>query len=246
MTFLLRAAATLAVAALSLVASAENQSRERKGASPDGVTVLFIGNSFTFVNDLPRMLTELSRSSAGLRIRAETVTYPGASLRVHWNQGRALQAIRRQKWDFVVLQEQSTAPIDDRAGMYEYARQFDAEIRKTGATTIFFVTWAYRDRPQMQAELNRAYIDLSNELHARIAPVGPAWQIALERAPALVLHAQDGSHPTATGTYLAACVFYQVILNTHQPCPALRRGRMSPRDVDDVRATAAAATAAYH
>ena len=45
------------------------------------------------------------------------------------------------------------------------------------------------------------------------APVGPAWSIAVKEHPELSLWQEDGSHPTGTGTYLAACVFYAVIFH---------------------------------
>jgi len=42
-------------------------------------------------------------------------------------------------------------------------------------------------------------------------PVGPAWQRAQQALPALELYEDDGSHPTAAGTFLAACVFHHVL-----------------------------------
>ena len=47
-------------------------------------------------------------------VYAESVTAGGATLQRHWEGGGALAAIRRGGWDFVVLQEQSTRPLDDR------------------------------------------------------------------------------------------------------------------------------------
>ena len=49
------------------------------------------------------------------------------------------------------------------------------------------------------------------ELHARLAPVGDAWRVALRSDPKLVLHDADHKHPNAAGTYLAACVFYATL-----------------------------------
>src|SRR5262249_46672554 len=59
--------------------------------------------------------------------------------------------------------------------------------------------------------LTQAYIDLTGKLGARVAPVGATWEKALQDDPKLVLHSKDKSHPTKTGTYLAACVFYGVL-----------------------------------
>jgi hypothetical protein len=105
--------------------------------------VLFIGNSYTYFNNLPQMLTGLAKAAQPAQtLEAEMVTVGGATLKRLWEQGEALAAIKRGGWAFVVLQEQSTlgnAPmvdgkpqIADPKTFHEYARLFDAEIKIGG------------------------------------------------------------------------------------------------------------------
>ena len=173
--------------------------------------VLFIGNSYTYFNNLPELLAGLAASAKPARaIDARMVVRGGATLKLHWEQGKALQALRDGGWDYVVLQEQSTLPITDPATMHQYARLFDAEIKKAGARTVFFLTWARQHQPENQAKLNDAYQRIARELNARVAPVGIAWAKALKEKVKLTLHTEDQSHPNPAGSYLAACVFYAV------------------------------------
>ena len=191
-------------------------------ATADPLRVLFIGNSYIYVNDLPSVLAELVQASHELRpIETKTVAAPAATLQTHWDKGEALNAIRQTRWDFVVLQEQSVLPTVDPERMARYARLFDAEIKKSGARTILFLTWAREGKREMQQALDTAYTSLARELGALLAPVGPAWQRVLTESPRLRLHQQDGSHPTSLGTYVAACVFYAVIYGK----PPERSGR---------------------
>src|SRR5262245_54085065 len=88
------------------------------------LSVLFIGNSFTARNDLPGLIAGLAEAR-GLRIEHRLISAGGASLRMHWNKGEALQAIRTGGYDYVVLQEQSTLPIKNAARMHENVRLFD-------------------------------------------------------------------------------------------------------------------------
>ena len=44
-----------------------------------------------------------------------------------------------------------------------------------------------------------------------VVPVGPAWQKLLAKHDKRVLHAEDGSHPTIAGSYLAAYTFYGIL-----------------------------------
>lgn len=184
--------------------------------------VLFIGNSYTYFNNLPQMLAGLARSAKPAQpFETEMVTVGGATLKRLWEQGEALAAIKRGGWAFVVLQEQSTlgnAPMVDGKlqiaepkTFHEYARLFDAEIKKAGAQTVFYLTWARQNAPETQAQLTAAYSSIAKELKATLVPVGLAWETALKKQPQLVLHIADKSHPTAAGTYLAACVFYAAL-----------------------------------
>lgn len=171
-----------------------------------GKRVLFIGNSLTFREgaDLPGALSSPDLEAARL-------TEDGESLRGHWEKGRAVAAIRSGRWDFVVLQDESSRPLADPAGMEKDARLFDAEIRKSGARTVLFATWARRERPESQAAIDAAYSRLGIALGAAVAPVGAAWARALGERPGLELHAADGNHAAPLGAYLAARVLARTL-----------------------------------
>jgi hypothetical protein len=185
--------------------------RPQDGQSKDEIHVLFIGNSLTYVNDLPKMVAELAKAGKQRPLRYERETPGGCTLEKHWKDGRALAKIQSRKWDIVVLQDHSQGPLQKRDSMFDYGRKLDAEIKKNGAKTILYLTWALRNKPDDQAKIGKAYLDLSKELKAQVAPVGIAWAMALKADKRLVLHQPDQKHPLPTGTYLAACVFYATI-----------------------------------
>ena len=69
--------------------------------------VLFIGNSFTYFNNMPHLVEAISESDDSPHIKTEMVAIGGARLEDLWHQGSALAAIRKQHWDYVVMNEQS-------------------------------------------------------------------------------------------------------------------------------------------
>ena len=175
--------------------------------------LLFIGNSFTQRNDLPGLLAALAASAEPPTvIESERVIVNGASLRAHWNQGAALALIEQGGWDAVVLQEQSTLPIKNRKRYHENVRLFEEAIRRTGSRTVLYQTWARRHAPETQLDLIEASEELGTELGATVVPAGRAWQQALQTAGVPDLYDKDGSHPSAAGSYLAACTFYAVMI----------------------------------
>lgn len=184
--------------------------------------VLFVGNSYTFVNNLPGTFAKLA-CSGGHLVRAEMIAYGGWTLADHVRSKETQRVLSNTRWDVVVLQEQSLIPALEGKRMdlmVPASRLLVGRIRAAGAKPVFFMTWGYRkgmpgeglgDYAEMQAKLADGYRAVARDVGAEVAPVGLAWQAALNRNPALDLWDRDGSHPTPAGTYLAACVFYAVI-----------------------------------
>ena len=188
------------------------------------IRVLFIGNSYTFVNDLPGTFAKLARSG-GHKVEVGMSAQGGWRLADHVGSAETLNLLNSARWNFVVLQEQSQIPSVLQVRnqeMYPAARELAQKIKEIGATPIFFITWAHRiEMPEngmnnyesMQIQINYGYMEIAQDLNAPVAPVGLAWSIAVKEHPELELWQEDGSHPTEQGTYLAACVFYAVIFH---------------------------------
>jgi hypothetical protein len=184
--------------------------------------ILFIGNSHTFVNDLPGMVAALARAG-GQRIETAMVAEGGWTLKNHANAAGTTAAIQSAPWHYIVLQEQSQFPAVEAfrtREMYPAARNLVKRIQSTGATPLLYSTWARKfgwpeqgltTYKQMQAAVNQGYQNIAREFDAPIAPAGEAWRLALAQYPELELWQPDGIHATEQGTYLAACVFYATL-----------------------------------
>ncbi len=170
--------------------------------------ILFVGNSHTYLHHMPQMVAYLARqSNASLRIDTGQVVGEGVGLSWHAENPQSLAQIASRPWDYVVLQERSGGPLEDPASMFDAARQLDQLIRDQGARTVFFMTWARRDRPKTQTAIADAYLKISRECNALLAPVGLAWQQVGAGLSDLDLYHRDGRHAGAVGAYLAAVVF---------------------------------------
>lgn len=182
------------------------------------VRVLFLGNSYTYVNDLPAVFGDLARGG-GRNVETGMVAGGGETLADHAASADTAAAIVGSRWQFVVLQEQSLVPSIEsarRSQMYPAARSLVGAIRTAGATPILLQTWAHRDGwaeqgldyARMQSAIDEGYATIGGELGVAVAPAGQAWQATLRQDPMIALWQEDGSHPSLAGTYLAACVVY--------------------------------------
>jgi hypothetical protein len=175
------------------------------------INILFIGNSFTLRNDLPALLATMA-AERGVCIEHKLISAGGASLRTHWNAGRAGQAIAAGGYDFVVLQEQSTLPVKNAQRMGENVRLFDEIIKQAGSRTVLYMTWSRQNAPDSQQAITDAYNSIGKEVGAIVVPVGLAWQRFTAKHDRPLLYDRDQSHPSLAGSYFAACVFLATLL----------------------------------
>ena len=168
--------------------------------------ILFIGNSFTARNNVPQLLVDLA-AERGHEVRFDLIQAGGASLRMHWNKGDAAKAIAKGKYDWVVLQEQSTLPVKNADRTRENVELFVEPVASSGAKLALYLTWARRNAPESQQLITNAYTSIGKQVGATVVPAGVAWETFLAKHKAPVLHDKDLSHPTLAGSYLAACVF---------------------------------------
>jgi len=179
-----------------------------------------------------------------------STTFPACSRTSHVRVATESRQVGQRR-NVVVLQEQSQIPAIEQfrqAEMYPAARALVASVRQAGAEPMFFLTWAHRDGwPEnglvdyrtMQSAIDDAYLAIAGEQHAAIAPVGYAWQAVLAEEASPGLWQDDGSHPTAKGTYLAACVFYAAIFR-ESPVGLTYRGNLSEVEASKLQEVAAA------
>jgi len=166
-------------------------------------------SDLTSRNQLPRLLADLAATAEHpRRVEVEAIVAGGASLKRHWNAGFAQQALARLSWNYVVLQEQSTLALKNPARYHDNVRLFAPEIARRGAKAVLYLTWARQQAPDTQDRITRAAEEIAAEFDALVVPVGLAWQAAMAEDSDLALYTDDGSHPTALGSYLAACVFH--------------------------------------
>jgi len=188
------------------------------------ISILFIGNSFSYYHSLPKLIAYFARVSERVNLVADGVFRGGATLKMLWHDGRALKKLRSKKWDYVVLQERGRlggivkrdiVHVGRPEEFIAYATRFAAEAIKIGAKTILYCPPAFigvgltRDAKK----LHNAYAMLAQRLHVAMISSGAAFALAFEKRPHMNLYERDKQHPNPTGTYLIACLFYRQLFH---------------------------------
>ena len=183
----------------------------------EGRPILFIGNSLTYVNDLPLIVEALADSVPGLtpsqRLAPSMAAFPDYALEDHWTDGTAVRAIDQGKWSVVVLQQGSSALEASRVNLRQWTKKFDERIRAAGARTAMYAVWPLASRQFDFDRVNESYTLAATDVNGMLFPVGEAWRAAWRRDPNLELYASDGLHPSVYGSYIGALVITSMLVD---------------------------------
>jgi hypothetical protein len=194
---------------------------------------IFIGNSFFYYNNgMPGHVSRLEKAADPDHkrdYRATMVTIGGSGFDWHdvesyfrpnaignysFDEHNNIVFNERDRlFDVAVMMDCSQCPIHPRLKTVftEFAKKDSDIVRAHGARPVFFMSWAYADKPEMTAQLAEAYTIAGNENNVLVIPAGLAFARALSKQPELNLYAADKRHPSLAGTYLAACTVFAAL-----------------------------------
>jgi PKD repeat protein len=188
--------------------------------------VLFLGNSYTGVNNLPQLVHDVALS-AGDTLVFDSYTPGGYQLITHYQDATSQSKIMASGWDYVVLQGQSQEPITQNGTFAAGASNLYNQIKQSNpcAVPLLYMTWGRKNGDAnncpffpvmctyqgMDTSLRNAYLNVTEALNGEVAPVSVVWSYLRQNFPAIDLYQADESHPSAAGSYAAACCFYASI-----------------------------------
>lgn len=196
----------------------------------DTAKVLFIGNSYIATNNIPGIIESMAASTGDLLIQSSH-TPGGRRFSQHSSDPTVWNFMNQDKWDFVVLQEQSQLPSfpdpDVYAEVYPHARKLDSMIHVSNecARTLFYNTWGRKNGDAsncgffapvctyegMDSMLYLRYTTMAEDNEASISPVARLWKYIRINHPSIDLYSGDESHPSMAGAFASAATFYTMI-----------------------------------
>lgn len=192
------------------------------GSCQNGTTknVLFIGNSYTYYNNLPQMIANAA-ASVGDNLVFDNDTPGGAYLVDQFfdGYGTGIQKIMTGAWDYVVLQDQSLTYTTYNNFYVNAARRIDSinKIYNPCAKSMYYITWGrkndsfYSSYYEMDSIIQSNYMKAADTLRIEATAVGAIWRYLRFNHPTIELFDADESHPSVAGSYAAACGFYSTL-----------------------------------
>lgn len=251
-----RRSALLLLLGLLCTGAAEAQTRPTRteaGAAPGAI--LWVGNSFFYYNN--SMHNHFGRlvSAAGAQVRSTSVTVSGSGL--DWHDMDSLlrpdglgrysfvgdNEIRFNKagrqYDTAIMMDCSQCPVHPQlqGAFHDAARKHAQSLKREGVRPVLFMSWAYKDKPDMTGPLADQYTRAGNANDMLVIPAGLAFAKAIATRPDVELYEADKRHPSLAGTYLAAATVYATLYRRSPVGLSYTAGL--PRDVATLLQTAA-------
>ena len=194
------------------------------------LSYLFIGNSFTYRGDYgtetnPEVVNYFVKiaKNLGIEVNVDYVVKGSHTLTKFANpddeMGKIVeQKLTSNKYDYVILQEQSTTPINNYNTFLTAIKKLKTRINQTqtNCTTVLYETWGtpyntsndpttYGSTPgAMEAKLRTAYMNAGEEAGCKVNYIGKAFTYAYETEKINIYNASDNRHQNGLGAYLSA------------------------------------------
>ena len=219
--------------------------------------VLFIGNSFTYYNDMNKpngIFANIAKNAGYEEVKVTSVFRGGYYLRQFLDESdeygsQVLRLLRSdKKYDIVVIQEQSANPIACPEDFYDSCRRFKEIVDRNGGELWLYATWGYKDgNPElsrygsssadMEMKLRTAYSKIADELNVGIVNAGAAITESTKKYPSIDLYDADLKHPSEAGSYLIAWTIFGTIFGV-DPSTLTYNGTLSESVAIKLRAVA--------
>lgn len=232
--FLRRFAAIAALLCLSITTApvhAQTKPSRTEIGIDNARSFLWVGNSFFYFNNsLHSHVGSLARGADPKNLlRGVSVTISGSGMDWH-DMASYLRpdgigrysflednSIRfnppGRQFDGVIMMDCSQCPVHPQLGkvFHEQVKKNSEMVSKYGARPILFMSWAYKDKPEMTAQLAEQYTTAANANDALVIPAGLAFARAIGKRPEVELYNADKRHPSLEGSYLAACTAFATL-----------------------------------
>ena len=191
------------------------------------VKILFLGNSYTFFHKMPKIFEQLCNEK-GLDVEVSSVTKGGYTLQSFLAESdiyarKFRQMLDENKFDYVVIQEQSARPASHPDRFFSAAKTVCDMVKANGAIPVFYATWGRRDdhetlkkyswknSEEMLELLRESYTAAAIENEALIAYAGDAMLEAYRGDAGDSVYDPDGTHPSLVGSTIVANVLVKTI-----------------------------------
>ena len=188
-----------------------SQQKFSNNASKTDITILFIGNSLTYTNNLPELVKK-SAKLQGIEIDFKMIAFPNYAIIDHWNDGEVQKLIASKKYDFVIIQQGPSSQNNGRNMLIEYGKKYSSICELNNTKLCYFMVWPSLNYYHTFDGVIKNHKDAASINNSVLLPVGEVWKDYFDRTDDFQYYSSDGFHPSLKGSQIAAKVIVEYLL----------------------------------
>ena len=190
-----------------------SQDGSEKNVKYSKISVLFVGNSLTYTNDLPK-LVENHAKTKGLRLKTDMVAFPNYALEDHWNDGNIQKSIAKNNYDFVIVQQGPSSQSDGRQMLFNYGKRIKDLCDQNGAKLCFLMVWPSMQYLPTFDGVIKNHTDAAISTNAILIPAGQRWKQHIDETDDYSFYGPDGFHPSLKGSTFTSEIIVEILLES--------------------------------
>ncbi|WP_106792960.1 SGNH/GDSL hydrolase family protein [Aquimarina sp. Aq78] len=182
-----------------------DQQGDERDISNEKYSLLFVGNSLTYYNDLPKLVREEAKNK-GIIVTTTMLAKPNYAIIDHWADREVQRLIKTKKYDFVIIQQGPSSQADGREMLLNSGKEYSDFCNANGAKLAYFMVWPSRIYYHTFEGVIKNYTDAAIKNNAILCPVGKIWKQHFDKTNDFSYYSPDQFHPSLSGSQVAARV----------------------------------------
>ncbi|WP_299885727.1 SGNH/GDSL hydrolase family protein [uncultured Lacinutrix sp.] len=165
--------------------------------------ILFIGNSLTYTNNLPKLVKKHAKQK-GIKVNTKMIAFPNYAIVDHWNNGQVQKLISSKKYNYVIIQQGPSSQSDGRKMLIDYGEKYSNLCKLNGAKLCYFMVWPSLNYYYTFDDVIKNHKDAAKINNSILLPVGEIWKKHIDFSKEKNYYSSDGFHPSIEGSEIAA------------------------------------------
>lgn len=176
-------------------------------------SVLFIGNSLTYTNNLPSLVVSHA-ATKGITVSTTMVARSNYAIVDHWADGKVQILINSKEFDFVVIQQGPSSQLDGYDMLVNAGAQYAQLCESNNSRLAYFMVWPSISNYHSFDGVIANYTAGAKKNNAILIPVGSIWKKYIDATGDYSYYGPDGFHPSLAGSQIAAEIIVETLFSS--------------------------------
>lgn len=147
----------------------------------------------------------------GTIVKHDQLAKPNYALEDHWLEGQLQKKIKKEKYDYVIVQQGPSSQAEGRDMLLNYGKKIADLCSRNNTKLVFFMVWPARSNYHMFDGVIANYTAAAKQTNSILCPVGERWREYMDRTKDFSFYGVDGFHPSPAGSRNAAEIIAETL-----------------------------------